>query len=143
MKLIYVLIVILSITFLTNAEDKKTHPSKKPEVVSFCQIIKNPTKYVNRKVKFTATYYSVISGTPVLLDSKCEQHSMLFDYNKSKFLELKRKIENNLKTREDQIGETANFSFVGVLKKNLIEGHTPIKGLLQNYTMAIESVKRH
>lgn len=113
------------------------------EIASFCLIAQNPKNYKGKMVQTTAIYQTSLMGQTLLLDSSCEEISMLFaiDCDKKEVCdEIKSKIEEALKSNQDSITQKVEITFIGVLKKNKHKGVVPIKGVLQNYTMHIKQL---
>ena len=108
---------------------------------SICEIAKHPDKYVGKKIEFFAVFSSGLMAPALLSDPDCDERviwpSVDGDYKKYEaFIE---KIDKSLKKEEDSIFESGRFLFTGTLKKNPLGGRSPIKGLLQGYSMMLES----
>ena len=114
----------------------QSQPSKR-KITTPCDIISSPEKYVGKKVRFVAVFKSGFMQPAVLTHASCNQSFIEPSYDGI----IVEKIIKNLKDDGSGLLQSAEFMFTGILRKDVVSVHVPIKGLLQNYMMIIKSAK--
>ena len=109
--------------------------------VQFCEIFRTPDKYVNKKIRFVADYSSGFMQPDFLSHPDCYESIIIpaLDVNDTRSADVEKMITKNLRHMDDGISSKGKFVFAGYLRKDLVSGCLPINGLLQNYTMIIQS----
>lgn len=132
--------ILLSSVFTGHGQKMRKEYEKK---VTFCKILKKTKKYEKKSVKFTATYYEFFWTGTFLSSSDCKGKFMEFKFSNKdslKFLQMKEKIEKNLKEDKDGLSKKVTLEVYGYLERDSKEYVRSVKGLLQHYVIIIESV---
>jgi hypothetical protein len=90
----------------------------------------------------TAYYIQNFNMPPLIWGEKCDTSVMVVTYdstNEHDYLEIKDVLRPDDVSR---LGTTHKITFSGELTKDPIEGHTPIKGLLQHYTFVLRKIHK-
>lgn len=148
------LIVYASVNFAFSQVDfTKSHAhkcrknTKQPEVITvlFCELVKNPKKYVGDKLEVSVTYRSGFMMMTLLSDSRCGEtvlYPKIAEADRETYKNIKQAIDENVFPVAEYEGtiQEGTFSVIGELKKSDKKIGYPVKGLLDDYYFLIESV---
>jgi hypothetical protein len=138
------LVLFLACFVSVYAQGKHQPVSRAPgKVQTVCDIVRSPQTYVGKTIRFVGVFESPFGGPDLLSHSDCDQTLLLasFDSKDEDSIALRERIVEQLEDDGTQLLLRGDFIFSGTLLKNRVSGHTPIKGLLQNYTLIIKSAE--
>lgn len=138
----FLLICTILLSPVLNGHGQKMRKEYEKKV-TFCKILEQPKKYEKKSVNFTATYHEFFWTGVFLSSSGCKGKFMELKFSNKdslKFLQMKKKIKKNLKKDKDGLNEKVKLKVYGYLERGSKEYVRPMKGLLQQYVIIIESV---
>jgi hypothetical protein len=114
----------------------------KARTVEFCEIVKTPERYLDKGIQFFATYSGGFMQHDLLSHPDCIKSVVIpsFDLDSSESPALRSKITARWMETENKTS-SEEFVFTGYLKKDPRSGALPIDGLLQGYTMLLETAE--
>jgi hypothetical protein len=131
-------LLFLVLLFNPTFGQKKVINKDLPEVASFCDVYRNPQKYLNREVQISTYHVQNLMMPAILWGDKCEKANIVVSYDDSDEEDYK-KLKRTLQIT-DVVGKSIYITFIGRLEENPNKGFTPINGVLQDYTMIIRKL---
>lgn len=94
------------------------------------------TLYVDKEIELTVKFVQNLNMQAIIWGNGCKGKNIVISYEHSEDVE-KQKIRGTFQSFYN-LGKEMTIIVTGTLAKDPTEGHTPIAGLLQNYTFEIK-----